>query len=122
MATLDPADIDKIAVAILNRDNIVPNYGSDKDTNAYIRPSWALGRASLNNTMLYALRDKVDAILATVTAPEDTAAISAAIVTTLVPAVVTALQRAGAVDLTEAQVQAAAEAAVRNVLGAVDNK
>lgn len=41
----------------------VPNYGGDKATNPTIQPTWAWGRASLNNTMLYDLRDKIDALL-----------------------------------------------------------
>jgi hypothetical protein len=65
-------DANLIADTLLRRDGIVPNYGSDKDANPFVAPSWALGRASLNNTMLYALRDwyngfdtKVSGILAT---------------------------------------------------------
>lgn len=60
--------------AQLKHDGLIPNYGNDKDTNPYIAPWWALGRASLNNTLLYALRDsalpalsaKIDAVLAAV--------------------------------------------------------
>lgn len=129
LVAITQADANLIADTLLERDGFVPNYGNDKDTNPYIKPEWALGRASLNNTMLYALRDwyngfdskatgLLNAILAAVSTPEDTAALATQIAAALVPAVVASL--ADSTSLTEEEVQAASERAVRNVLGTLD--
>lgn len=61
---------------------------------------------------------RVEAVLKTLTEP---AALATAIAAALVPTVVAELRDAGAIDLTEEQVQAASERATRKVLGAVDN-
>lgn len=129
LVALSDTDIDKIVTRLLTWDpkpnangtlpgSAVPNYGTDAATNPGIRPAWALGRASLNNTMLYAMRDKLDTILAAVLKPEDATALAQGVAAILVPAVVTSLADAG--NLTEEEVEEASERAVRTVLGTLD--
>lgn len=95
----------------------VPNPFSDKATNKTISV-----RTAFYNAVLIPMRTetKVDALtkaVASLAAGQvDVAELASAVGAALIPAVVTALQAAGAVSLTVEQVEAAAEAAITDVL------
>lgn len=102
----------------------VPNVNSDQETNPYVKVSFALRDAGVTKNLAYNIRDSIAALSAslgqlaasvTTAADVDEQAVATALLPILAPALIAALQAAGAVSLTEEQV----EEALRNVLRSV---
>lgn len=113
-----------------NNGDGVPNPFSDSDTNPTMSVRTALYNSVLIPKQVHdqitGLTSVINTMAATVSSLAasggvDVNALATAVSAAVVPAVISGLQANGAVSLTQEQVEAASEAAVRTVLGTLDN-